>query len=370
MPDLFLLLGLICAILTVVVVILAGVSFQKDQTRSDRSSRSTPAETQPVTEPTTGLNTISSPPSSVSAQSLSTPCDDATPSAGASSEAMTDERRYAAKLYLRERPDGRVGVPTLRGILRIVHDGVSRELRLGSDVPYSTSLQALPKPDATQLVTSPADTKAVLLLQDAGQEIDLAQCKGALALLVIEGTPLPAFLRETPATLYWFDAGQCTEIVEYPSASLATNAAEIRSGSRDYLYGRQQREARLIQMFWMAAGFIAAALLAFVSLPPALQVISWIVLSIAVLIALLVPLGGFLLELWRRLALKAPEAAAATYLLLAVLGLVAVIAFVPPLFNILLVILLGVAIAKQVHVLWAKETPNNVGVGDGLVVAA
>ena len=51
--------------------------------------------------------------------------------------------------------------------------------------------------------------RASLLLRDAGQEIDLARCNGALALMVIEETQpegMP-FLRKTTATLYWFDAG-------------------------------------------------------------------------------------------------------------------------------------------------------------------
>src|SRR5713226_510687 len=119
---------------------------------------------------------------------------------------MTYVTRYNAKLYLRERPDGRVGVPTLRGILRIVRDGVSRELPLGSDAPYSTPLQALPKSDVNQPATSPTDAKAILLLQEAGQEIDLRRCEGALALMVIEetrpkGTALPSLFRKTTATL-------------------------------------------------------------------------------------------------------------------------------------------------------------------------
>jgi len=273
---------------------------------------------------------------------------------------MTDETRYKAKLYLRERPDGRVGVPTLRGILRIVRDGVSRELPLGSDVPYSTPLQALPKSDVNQPDTSPADAKASLLLQDAGQEIDLERCKGAVALMVIEETREETLLRNLPwkttATLYWFDDGQCIEIVEYPSAEAAYNAAAIRSGSRDYEYRKQQRESRLIQVFWMTGGVIATGLLAFASVPPAVRVISWIALGIAAIVVLIM-LGHFLWELWEGIAFRAPQAAAATYLVAAVLGLAGVIALIPPVFNILLVILLGIAIAKQVHVLWADPMP-------------
>src|SRR5713226_2493977 len=101
---------------------------------------------------------------------------------------MTYVTRYNAKLYLRERPDGRVGVPTLRGVLRIVRDGVSRELPLPADPRYGVPLQSLPKPDVNLPDASPAAGEATVLLRDAGQEIDLARCKGALALMVIEET--------------------------------------------------------------------------------------------------------------------------------------------------------------------------------------
>ena len=273
---------------------------------------------------------------------------------------MADETSYRAKLYLREKPEGRVGVPTLRGVLRIVRDGTSRELPLRlSDLPYSVPLQALPKPVVDPSNASPTAGKASLLLQDAGQEIELVRCKGALALMVIEETQpegMP-FLRKTTATLYWFDAGQCTEIVEYPSADLAYGAAEIRSGSRAYESRRQEREKRAVLVFWTIAGVIAAALLAFASLPTAVRVILWIALGIAVLMALGALVLPFLGGLWEGIALRAPRAAAATYLLLAILGLVGVIMFIPPVFNILLVILLGVAIAKQVHVLWVNPVP-------------
>jgi hypothetical protein len=59
---------------------------------------------------------------------------------------------------------------------------------------------------------TPAAGKADLLLMVAGQEVNLAKCAGALALLTV---------LSAGATIYWLVAGRCTGIKEFSGGAQA-----------------------------------------------------------------------------------------------------------------------------------------------------
>ena len=68
--------------------------------------------------------------------------------------------------------------------------------------------------------SAPRSGKAKLLLRVAGRDVNLVQCKGAVALL-ISGI-------DRNATIYWFDADQCCDIQHGIPQAVARAEIEAR----------------------------------------------------------------------------------------------------------------------------------------------
>jgi hypothetical protein len=123
-------------------------------------------------------------------------------------------------LYIRERagaPLTGTDLSRVRGAIRlkVVSEGMVREY------PIKQSLASTHQPRGV----SPVSGKADLWLQTAEQDIDIAKCQSAVALVVVGSAD---------ATIYWLDKGRCFEVSERVPAGRARLDVEERCCPAEY----------------------------------------------------------------------------------------------------------------------------------------